>query len=197
MAAVVKTQRGGGGGGGGGGCVSAAAGAVEVVRDRHVSCSSSECLRRAAGGGRPQTLNATFVKLMCSRHHPMNAHGNTDNSSGGRADGPAGRPAGRMGRQCWGSATFPQLIIGIAEPIDDRSHNRFMGRHFENFRTWIVGRGIDINHHSIRDIDQNLPNADVVLYCRHGDICASDFRSLNCFSLSNFCIFYIALTNNR
>ena len=59
--------------------------------------------------------------------------------------------------------------------IDDQLHNRFMGRHFENFRTLTVGRGIDINHHSIMDIDQNLHNADVVLYRRHCDICASDF----------------------
>ena len=39
---------------------------------------------------------------------------------------------------------------------------------------------LKLNHHSIRDIDQNLPNADcrvadVVLYRRHCDICASEF----------------------
>ena len=42
-------------------------------------------------------------------------------------------------------------------------------------QSMIVGRGIDIIHHSIRDIDQNLHNADVVLYRRHCDICISDF----------------------
>ena len=73
------------------------------------------------------------------------------------------------------SAQYSQPIIGLAEPIDDRLHDRFVGCRFENFRTWMVGRGIDINRHSIRDIDQNLPNADVVLYCRHCDIRASDF----------------------
>ena len=77
-------------------------------------------------------------------------------------------------RSSWESARFSQPIIGTAEPIDDRLHNRFMGRHFENFRTWTVGQGIDINHHSIRDINTNLPNADVVLHHQHCDICVID-----------------------
>ena len=37
------------------------------------------------------------------------------------------------------------------------------------------GRGSDIGCHSIRDIDQNLSNVDVVLYRRHCDFCAGDF----------------------
>ena len=57
-------------------------------------------------------------------------------------------------RQRRESTRFSQPIIGFAEPIDDRLHNWFVGRHFENFRTWTVGRGSDIGHHSIRDIDQ-------------------------------------------
>ena len=36
---------------------------------------------------------------------------------------------------------------------------------------------IDINYHAIRNINQNLPNTDVVSYRRHCDICASDFGS--------------------
>ena len=40
---------------------------------------------------------------------------------------------------------------------------------------WMVRQGSDINHHSVRDIDQNLPNANIVLYRRHCDICAGDF----------------------
>ena len=66
--------------------------------------------------------------------------------------------------------------IFTTEPFDVRLRDRFVGRHFENFRTWTVGRGIDIDHHSIRAIlDQNVPNAHIVLYHRHCDICASDF----------------------
>ena len=38
-----------------------------------------------------------------------------------------------------------------------------------------LGREITINHHSMSNIDKNLPNADVVLYRRHRDICARDF----------------------
>ena len=44
----------------------------------------------------------------------------------------------------------------MAEPIDDRLHNRFIGRDFFNFRTWMVGRGNDISHHSIKDIDLSI-----------------------------------------
>ena len=60
--------------------------------------------------------------------------------------------------QCFESARFSQPIIGLAEPIDDRLHNRFrfMGRHDENFRTWTVRRGNEISHHSIRDIDLSI-----------------------------------------
>ena len=50
-------------------------------------------------------------------------------------------------RQRRESTRFSQSIIGLAEPIDDRLHNWFLGRHFENFR------GSDIGHHYIRDID--------------------------------------------
>ena len=64
--------------------------------------------------------------------------------------------------------------IFTTEPFDVRLRDRFVGRHFENFRTWTVGRGIDIDHY-IRDTDQNVPNAHIVLYRRHCDICASDF----------------------
>ena len=50
-----------------------------------------------------------------------------------------------------------------------------MGRHFENFHTWTVGRGRDISDHSITDAEQNLSNVDVVLYRQRSDICANDF----------------------
>ena len=56
--------------------------------------------------------------------------------------------------KCWELARFSQPIIGLAEPIDDQLHHiRFVGRHSENLRTWTVGRGNDISHHSIRDLD--------------------------------------------
>ena len=58
---------------------------------------------------------------------------------------PAGQPV--TTRQCW------EAFTGLAEPIDDRSHNLFMGRHFENYWTRTVGRGHVISHHSIMDID--------------------------------------------
>ena len=47
--------------------------------------------------------------------------------------------------------------------IDDRLHNRFMRRHFETFLTWMVGRGSDIGHHFVRDIDKNMSDVDIVL----------------------------------
>ena len=68
-----------------------------------------------------------------------------------------------------------QLIIGLAKSIDDRLHNRFMGRYFENLRTWALGREIDVGRHCIRDMDHNLSTIDVVLYRRHCDICANYF----------------------
>ena len=71
---------------------------------------------------------------------------------------------------CWESARFSQPIIGLAETIDDRLRNRFVGHHFQNSRAWTVWRGNDISHHSIRDTDQNLSNVDVVLYRRRCDI---------------------------
>ena len=66
----------------------------------------------------------------------------------------------------------------VGPTIDDRLHNRFVGRHFENIRSWTVGRGSDISDHSIRDVDKNLSNVDVVLYRRRCDICADDFYIL-------------------
>ena len=61
------------------------------------------------------------------------------------------------------------LVIGsifttnhwFGRTIDDRLHKRFMGRHFEYFRTWTVGRGNDISHHSIRDLD---PSSIATIY---------------------------------
>ena len=52
--------------------------------------------------------------------------------------------------QCehWQSDRFSQPITGLAEQIDDRLHNRFMGHHVENFRKWTVGRGSDASHDS-------------------------------------------------
>ena len=39
------------------------------------------------------------------------------------------------------SGRFSQPIVCLAEPIDDRLHNRFVRRHFENLRTSTVGPG--------------------------------------------------------
>ena len=69
---------------------------------------------------------------------------------------------------------FSQPIIGLAEPIDDRLHNRLLERHFFKFRTWTVGRGNDIRHHSIRDVDlliiamicNNIFNAKHLVFSR-------------------------------
>ena len=79
------------------------------------------------------------------------------------------------GSVTWESARFSQPIIGVTESIDYRLHNQFVGRHFEFFCTWTVGRGTDISNHSIGNIDQNLLNVDVVLYRAHCDIWANDF----------------------
>ena len=65
------------------------------------------------------------------------------NAGGGEWEG--GRGGGGGVSRCWEAAQFSQPIGGSAELIDDRSRNRFTGgRHFENFRTWSVGRRIDI-----------------------------------------------------
>ena len=48
------------------------------------------------------------------------------------------------------------LGTGSIFTTDDRLRNRFVGRHFESFRTWTVGRGNDIDHHSVRDIDLSI-----------------------------------------
>ena len=45
------------------------------------------------------------------------------------------------------------MHTSVVNQLGDLLRNRLMGRHFLNFRTWTVGRGNDINHHSIRDID--------------------------------------------
>ena len=46
---------------------------------------------------------------------------------------------------------FRKYFKSLAKPLDDRLHNRFMGRLFENFLTWTAGRGSDINRHCIMD----------------------------------------------
>ena len=67
--------------------------------------------------------------------------------------------------------------------------------------TWTVGRGSDIDHHSIRDVDQNLSSVDVVLYRRHCDICANDLIMILDFSrskaLQNMINLHVVLNNNR
>ena len=39
----------------------------------------------------------------------------------------------------------------------------------------VAGQGSDIGHRSVRDVDSNLSNVDVVLYRRHCDICGDVF----------------------
>ena len=69
----------------------------------------------------------------------------------------------------WESARFSRPIIGLAEPIDDRLRNWFVGLSDIILKISAhrptVGRGSDIgsDHRFIRDIDQNLSDVDVVL----------------------------------
>ena len=47
-----------------------------------------------------------------------------------------GREFSLHGQVVKGVGHIGHVEVSLAEPIDDRLHNRLMGRHFEYFRTW-------------------------------------------------------------
>ena len=65
------------------------------------------------------------------------------------------RPAALVIISVGNRVDFHNQSICLAEkPINNRLHNRLVGRYFENVCTWSVERGNDnFSHHSIMDID--------------------------------------------